>query len=152
MPSFHTLPPRPAPIPFGVYVAKVAAAKERVSEAGNDMLTLRLVLPDGRMVSSTLTFVPNAQPVINAFCDSADLRKPAEANVSVDLNASHCLGRYVYVTIAVDTDNATGAFSRVTRYLTRSETLAINPELAKVALREQAPLELPRTKPNPFHS
>jgi hypothetical protein len=74
----------------GVYVAKVIAAKEKISEVGNEMLIMKLTIPDGR-TTSVLTFCEAARPVISAFCDSADLRKPAEANVPVDLNANHVL-------------------------------------------------------------
>jgi hypothetical protein len=130
----------------------VAAAKEKTSKAGIEMLILRLLLPDGRTIQSVLTFCEAARPVISAFCDSADLRKPAEADVAVDLNASHCLGRYVYIVASAETDNQTGAQPKVTRFLTREEALAINPEVARVVLKEQAPLDLPRTKPNPFNS
>jgi hypothetical protein len=152
VPSFNTLSPRQPQFPVGVHIAKVIAAKEKISEAGNDMLILKLMISDGRTIGSVLTFVPAAQPVINAFCDSANLRKPAEADVAVDLNACHCLNRYVYVTVSVETDDQTGAQPKVTRFLTREEALAINPELAKITLKEQAPLELPRSKPNPFNS
>ena len=53
-----------------------------------------------------------------------------------------------------ETDNQSGALPKVTRFLTREEALAINPELAKVVLKEQAPLGLPRTqvKANTFNS
>lgn len=116
------------------------------------MIVMKLSIPDGRTVSSILTFVLAAQPVINAFCDSADLRKPAEANVAVHLSARDCLGRYVYIVVAIDTDGQTSAASKVTRFLKREEALAINPDLAKVTLREQASVELQRSKPNPFNS
>src|SRR5262245_6552678 len=104
MASFNTLPPRQPSIAPGIYVAKIVAAKEKISENGNDMLIFKLMIPDGRMIGSVLTFVPAAQPVINAFCDSAELHKPAEADVAVDLHAADCLNRYVYVTISVETD------------------------------------------------
>jgi hypothetical protein len=152
MPSFQTLPPAQPSISPGVYVAKIITAKEKISENGNDMLVMKLMIPDGRSIGSVLTFVPAAQPVINAFCDSAELRKPAEADIAVDLRAADCLNRYVYVTISVETDGQTGAQPKVIRFLTREEALAINPELAKVQLREQAPLELQRSKSNPFNS
>jgi hypothetical protein len=126
MPSINTLSPQRSPIGPGVYVAKVIAAKEKISEAGNDMPVMKLRLPDGRTIGSVLTFVPAAQPVINAFCDSADLRKPADPDVAVDLSDSHCLCRYVYITVSVETDNQTGAQPKVTRFLTRVEALAIN--------------------------
>jgi hypothetical protein len=152
MASFNTLPPAMPPIPAGVHVAKIISAKDKLSDAGNEMIVMKLMIPDGRTIGSVLTFVPAAQPVINAFCDSADLRKPAEADVGVDLFARDCLGRYVYVVVTVETDNRTGVAPKVTRFLKREEALAINPDLAKVPLREQAPLELHRTKPNPFNS
>jgi hypothetical protein len=150
MPSINKLSPQRSPIGHGVYVAKVIAAKEKISENGSYMLVMKLMIPDGRTIGSVLTFVPAAQPVINAFCYSADLRKPANPDVAVDLNASHCLGRYLYIT--VKTDNQPGTQPKVTRFLTREEALAINPELTKLTLKEQTPLELPRTQPNPFNS
>jgi hypothetical protein len=58
----------------------------------------------------------------------------------------------IFVLDRVETDNQTGAQPKVTRFLTRHEALAINPELTKVTLKEQTSLELPRTKPNPFNS
>jgi hypothetical protein len=124
-PSFNTLPPRQPSIPPGVYVAKVIAAKEKISEASNDMLVMKLMIPDGRTIGSVLTFVPAAQPVINAFCDSADLPKPTDPDVAVDLNANHCFGRYLY--IIAETDNQAGTQPKVTRFLTRAEALAVNP-------------------------
>jgi hypothetical protein len=54
--------------------------------------------------------------------------------------------------VSVETDGQTGTSPKVTRFLTREEALAINPELAKVTLKDQQPIELPRTKPNPFNS
>jgi hypothetical protein len=152
MATFHTLLPKPPAIAPGVCVAKVSAAREKVSEAGNEMLVMKLMIPDGRTIGSALTFCEAARPVISAFCESAYLRKPAEPNIAIDLNASHVLNRYVYLVVSVETDGQTGAQPKVTRFLTRAEALAINPELAKIVLREQALLELPRTKPNPFNS
>src|SRR5262245_43882656 len=121
MPSFKTLPPPPLPIPAGVYIAKIINAQERTSSAGNDMIAMKLTIPDGRTINSILTFVPAAEPVINAFCDSADLHKPAEANVAVDLTASDVLDRYLYIVITTESDNQTGAVSKVTRFLRRKE-------------------------------
>jgi hypothetical protein len=152
MPSFTTLPPRRPPIPAGVHVVKIIAAKEKLSEAGKDMIVMKLMVPDGRTIGSVLTFCEAARPVISAFCGSAGLRTPAEADIAVDLTASHCLGRYLYIVVSVETDGQTGTQPKVTRFLTREEALAINPELAKVQLREQQPLELQRTKPNSFNS
>jgi hypothetical protein len=133
-------------------VAKVVSAKEKISDAGNDMIVMRLSIPDGRTIGSVLTFVPQAQPVINAFCDSAELRKPAQADVAVELTTRDCLGRYVYIAVTVETDNRTGAAAKVTRFLRREEALLLNPELARVAIRDQVPVELRRTQPNLFNS
>ena len=60
----------------------------------------------------------------------------------------HCLGRYIYIAVTVQTDNGSNTLSNVTWFLTREEALAINPELSKVVLKEQVPLELPRTQIN----
>jgi hypothetical protein len=152
MPSFNTLPPHQPPIPAGVYVAKVINARECILEAGNGTIVMKLMIPDGRTIGSILTFVPNARVAINAFCDSADLPRPSDPDVAVDLTAARCLGRYLYITVTVVIDNAGGLQSRVNRFLTCEEAVALNPEQAKVFLKEQAPLKLPRTKSNPFNA
>jgi hypothetical protein len=44
-----------------------------------------------------------------------------------------------------ETDDASGTLSKLTRFLTREEALAVNPGVSKLVLKEQAPLELPDT-------
>jgi hypothetical protein len=132
----------PAPIPNGVYVAKIVSAQERCSDAGNDMLVLKLQLPTGETLPCTLTFVPQAAVVISAFCDSCGLLRPEEG-AEVELKPEDCLGRYLYVSIVNDESNTDNdPMPRVTRFLTREAALVKNLQLAKVMLREQAPRRL----------
>src|SRR6516162_8599137 len=102
MPRFATLPPQQPPLSPGVYIGKIASATGRVSEAGNDLISMRIVFPDGQSLPCCLTFVPQARPVINAFCDSAQLTKPADPDVEVELTAAHCKNRYLYILLSND--------------------------------------------------
>jgi hypothetical protein len=139
MPTFRTLPPVETPPAPGIYVGKIIKALERTSENGNPMLILRLQLPDGKTLPSILTFVKAAEPVINAFCQSAELLRPSEPNIEVDLRPDHCLNRYIYFRLEHDEDGA----SRITRFIDRQAALAANPRLADIKLGPQQPLALP---------
>jgi hypothetical protein len=142
MPQFEIMSPRQPPIPNGTYVAKIVSAKEKLSVAGHDMIVMKLALPDGQTIASILTFVPAARPVINAFCDSCELSRPAERGVSVELPARILIERYCYITITNDTDEDGNLSSHVTRFLTRAEALIKNPALAKIAVRQQPEIRL----------
>jgi hypothetical protein len=143
MPTFSTLPPSPPPILPGTYIAKVISASERVSEAGNDMIVMRLLLPDGRALPCCLTFVPQARPVLNAFCDSAGLTKPSDPDVEVQLTAEICKGRYLYITVSTEVESSGDPTPRIVRFLTRDQALILNPALAKTVLQPQEPIQLP---------
>jgi hypothetical protein len=139
VPTFKTLPPiEPPPAP-GIYVGKVVKAAERVSEAGNEMLVMRLQLPDGKILPCVLTFCEQARRPIDAFCSSAELIRPSEPDVEVELRAQHVLNRYIYCKIEHDEDGA----PRITRFIDRQAALAANPRLASVTLQPQQPLALP---------
>jgi hypothetical protein len=140
--TFRALPPvEPPPAP-DTYVAKIIKAIEKISEAGNSMLILRLQLPDGKTLPSVLTFVQRAEPVINAFCQSTELLRPTEPNTEVELRPEHCLGRYVYFRLEHDQDGA----PKIVRFIDRAAALAADPRLASVALQPQAPITLPVIK------
>src|SRR5262249_50380413 len=96
VPRFSTLPPQQPPIPPGVYIGKIVSAIEKISEAGNDLISMRVLFPDAQSLPCCLTFVPQARTAINAFCDSAQLAKPTNPDVEVELTATHCKGRYIY--------------------------------------------------------
>jgi hypothetical protein len=131
------------PIADGTHIAKVTKAEERLSANGNEMLVLQLTLPDGRTLPCCLTFVDKAHVAINAFCDSANLLRPAEKDLQAELTAGDCLGRYLYISVVNDvTDAESDPFPRITRFLTREAALLKNPTLAKVLLREQPPRTL----------
>ena len=79
---------------------------------------------------------------VGAFCNSCGLIRPEEG-ADVELTSADCLGRYLYVTIINDEgDVDSDPCPRVSRFLTREAALIKRPEVAKVALREQAPLRL----------
>src|SRR6516225_6049998 len=143
MPRFATLPPQQPPIAPGIYVAKISSATERVSENGNDLISMRIVFPDGQSLPCCLTFVPQARPVINAFCDSAQLIKPANPDVEVELTAAHCKNRYLYILLSNDPEANGEPSPRITRFLTREAALAVNPSLSKISLQPQEPMQLP---------
>jgi hypothetical protein len=143
MPSFQTLSPMPPPVAPGTYIAKVVAAAERVSEAGNDLIAMKLSLPDGRTLPCCLTFVERARPVLNAFAVSAGFLIPKESDVEVQLTAELCKGRYIYITIAIDQDSNGESAPKITRFLTRDAALLANPALGKITLQPQEPIPLP---------
>jgi hypothetical protein len=154
MPSFETMSPRQPPIGPGIYVAKIIRAKEKLSQKGDEMIALTLALPDSRTIAASLTFVDSVKPVINAFVSSCGLTLPSEPGIRVELPANILVGRYCYITVNTETDDQGGVYSKVVRYLTREEALAVNPGLGKVMLREQPPIQLsPATnKPDLFGS
>jgi hypothetical protein len=143
MPTFSTLPPSPPPILPGTYIAKVISASERVSEAHNDMIVMRLLLPDSRSLPCCLTFFFQARPVLNAFCDSAGLAKPSDPDVEVQLTAEICKGRYLYITVSTELESNSDPTPRIVRFLTREQALIINPSLSKIVLQLQEPIHLP---------
>jgi hypothetical protein len=148
MPKFATLPPQQTPIAPGVYIGKIVSATEKVSEAGNDLISMRVMFPEGQSLACCLTFVPQARPVINAFCDSAELTKPAAADIEVELTSAHCKGRYIYVVVSNDLESNGEAAPRITQFLTREAALQANPALEKIALQPHEPVQLtvvPRT-------
>jgi hypothetical protein len=142
MPHFATLAPQ-QPIVAGVYIGKIVSATEKVSEAGNDLISMRIVFPDGQSLPCCLTFVPQARAAINAFCDSAQLSKPADADIEVELTATHCKGRHIYVSVSNDPESNGEPSPRITRFLTREAALAANPALAKIILQPLEPIQLP---------
>lgn len=141
MPTFSTLPPQPPPIQPGVHLGKIVKAVEKVSERGNEMISMVIELPPpGReRLPCILTFVEAAKPVINAFTQSAGLLRPSEPNVEVELSANHCLGRYIYFKLEHDEEGA----PKISRFISRDAALLINPRLAEVAIQPQAPVTLP---------
>jgi hypothetical protein len=141
-PSFETMPTRQPPIGPGTYIVKVIKAREKLSEKGNDVILMTLALPDSRTLSAAITFTDSTRAVLNAFVASCGLTVPAEPGIRVELPANILVGRYCYITVATESDDQGGVYSKFVRYLTRAEALAVNPELAKITLREQAPIHL----------
>jgi hypothetical protein len=103
------------------------------------MITMRLQLPNGKTLPSVLTFVERAEPVINAFCQSAELLRPTETGTEVELRPEHVLHRYVYFRFEHDEDGA----PKITRFIDRRGALAANPRLADIKLGPQQTLMLP---------
>jgi hypothetical protein len=140
MPTFTTLALTPE-VPAGAHLGKIVKAVERVSERGNQMIvmTIELPPPDRQRLACTITFVPAARALVNAFCSSAGLVKPIEPDIEVELGAAHCLGRYLYFKIELDEDGA----PRISRFIGRETALQLNPRLAEVKTQPQAPVVLP---------
>ena len=138
-------------VPSGCYLGRVAEARERLSNNGNETIVMRVQLAGSGVLSCILTFVPKAEVAISAFCRSAGMVFPSGDDAEVKLTAADCLGRHLYVIVAVESDQLTGTVSRISRFLAREEALIINPALSKVVLKEQAPLRLQpaQVKTNP---
>jgi hypothetical protein len=140
MAVFRTLPPESPPVLPGVYLAKITAAKDRVSANGNPMLVMRLSLPGKVEIPCVITFVEAARRLVNAFCDSAQLIKPDSPDVEVELCAKHCAGRWIYVVVSADPNDGE-SLPKVVRFLTREQAISRNPSLAEIT-PFQAPLVL----------
>ena len=140
MPRFLTSSQLGAVIGDGVYVLKVTKATEKVSERSNPMIVMTLSLPDGRSLGCVLTFVEAARPVLNALCESANLQRPPGDGVEIELSAEHCRGRYLYATIINDVSDPV---PRISRFVSREETLIKNPDLPQINLQQQPAVVLP---------
>ena len=80
---------------------------------------------------------------INAFCDSAQLTKPVDADIEIEITGTHCKGRYIYVVVSNDSESNGELSPHITRFLTREAALAANPALAKIMLQPQEAVKLP---------
>jgi hypothetical protein len=140
MPRFLSSSQLGAVIADGVYALKVTKATEKVSERGNPIIVMTLCLPDGRSLGCVLTFVEAARPVINAFCESANLQRPPGEGVEVELTAAHCRGRYLYATIINDVSDPV---PHISRFVSREQALIKNPDLAQINLQQQPAVVLP---------
>jgi hypothetical protein len=103
------------------------------------MLSMRLQLPDGKTLPCILTFVEEARRPIDAFCASADLIRPSEPDIEVELRPEHVLHRYVYFRLEHDADGA----PRIVRFIDREIALQLNPKLADVAIQTLPAVTLP---------
>jgi hypothetical protein len=145
MPRFLTSTTDHEPIPDGTYVLKVLTAVERISERGNEMLVMKLRLPDGRRsIPCTITFVPTAKALVNAFVASCELTKPPGDDVESELRAEHIRGRYLYGVIVNDvSDPASDLVPKIVRFISRQAAIVKNPSIANVPLQPQPTVVLP---------
>lgn len=135
-----SLPPA-APRP-GVHVARIIRAKEKTSENGNPVLRMTARFPDQTELSFAVTFVPNAAKLVGFFCRSCELELPKGDGVEVEISPADVQGRIFYPVVELDGEGLE-ASPKITRFLSRSEALAINPALGKIALQPQQPIVLP---------
>jgi hypothetical protein len=140
MARFITVPlPPPAPKP-GVHIARITQAREKVSEAGNPMLVMTAKFVDSAELGFVITFVPKAAKLVAYFCKSCDLILPEGEGVEVEILPRHVEGRIFYPVVELDGDGLE-AVPRITRFLSRSEALAINSAIATVRVNQE-PAEL----------
>ena len=147
MPVFTNSIISSAIVPEGAHLCKVSKAIKKVSKSNNDMIVLQLEIPDGRRLKCWLVFTDKMHWYINNFCDSAELIRPPEKDAEILLEPKHCLGRYCYPVVKHEEDDQGEPRAKVARFLTREEALKRNPELQRIGLHPQAPLELPRMEP-----
>jgi hypothetical protein len=140
MPTFTTLGLRPE-VPEGAHLGKIIKATERTSSNGNEMIVMTIELPPpGRQrLRCTVTFVPGAQVLVNALCQSAGLIRPSEPDIQVELCSHHLLNRYLYFRAELDESGA----PKIVRFLSREQALSINPKLAGIAIQPLLPITLP---------
>ena len=111
----------------GVHIGRILTAKERTSENGNQVLSMRLRFPGGEELSAALTFTESTRKIIGYFARSAGLVLPTEAGAECEILPGDVLDRYLYVEVAYDDGEP-----RVARYLSREEALSLNPALAQI--------------------
>jgi hypothetical protein len=145
MPTFFTSTADHQPIPDGTYLLKILAAVEKVSERGNEMLVMKLGLSDGRRtIPCTITFVPAAKALVNAFVASCGLTKPSGDDVETELRAEHVRGRYLYAVIANDvSDPASDPVPKIFRFISREVAIVKDPSIANIQLQPQPAVVLP---------
>ena len=148
MPRFLTSTTDHEPIADGTYVLKVLSALERISERGNEMLVMKLGLPDGRRsIPCTITFVPAAKALVNAFVASCELTKPPGNDVETELRAEHVRGRYLYAVVVNDlSDPASDRIPKIVRFISREAAILKNPSIADIQLQPQPAVALPAVR------
>jgi hypothetical protein len=147
MPRFLTRARPHDVIPDGVYVFKIREATERVSENGNEMLVMKLSLPDGRTIPTTITFVEKSRVLVNAFVESCELTKPPGNDVQTELRAEHVCGRYLYGVVVNDvSDPASDPIPKIVRFISREAAILKNPSIADIHLQPQPALVLPAVR------
>ena len=134
-------------MPEGAHLCKVSKAIKKVSKSNNEMIVLQLEIPDGRRVKCWLVFTNKMHWYINNFCDSAELVRPPEKDAEILLEPRHCEKRYCYAVVKHEEGEEGEPRAKVARFLTRDEALKRNPELQRIQIHPQAPLELPRVQP-----
>jgi hypothetical protein len=128
------LPP-PAPGP-GAHVARIVRAKEKVSENGNSMLVMTAKFLDHSELGFIITFVPKAAKLVGFFCRSCGLELPEGAGVEVEIRSEDVEGRVFYPVVELDGDGLE-AIPKITRFLSRSEALAINSSIATIRVNQE---------------
>jgi hypothetical protein len=144
MPRFLTRATTHDVIPDGIYVFKIVQATERVSENGNEMLVMKLSLPDDRTIPTTITFVEKSRVLVNAFVESCELTKPSGNDVQTELRAEHVRGRYLYAVVVNDvSDPASDPIPKIVRFISREAAILKNPSIADIQLQPQPTVVLP---------
>jgi hypothetical protein len=144
MPRFLTRATTHDVIHDGVYVFKIVQATERVSENGNEMLVMKLSLPNGRTIPTTITFVEKSRVLVNAFVESCELTKPPGNDVQTELRAEHVRGRYLYGVVVNDvSDPASDPIPKIVRFISRETAILKNPSIADIQLLPQPAVVLP---------
>ena len=144
MPRFLTRARPHDVIPDGVYIFKIVQATERVSENGNEMLVMKLSLPDGRTIPTTITFVEKSRVLVNAFVESCELTKPPGNDVQTELRAEHVRGRYLYAVVVNDvSDPASDPIPKIVRFISRETAILKNSSIADIQLQPQPAVVLP---------
>jgi hypothetical protein len=130
----------------GVHVAKIIKAREKISEAGNTVLLMQAQFPQGEQLSFAITFVERAWKLIGHFCRSAELKLPQDTGIEVEIRPADVLGRYFYPLVELEGDGLE-AVPKITRFLSRTEAIAANPEIARIQIQPQPPRALKAVSP-----
>jgi hypothetical protein len=128
------------PVAAGVYVARIVKAREKTSEAANQMLVMTARLSTGAEIPFVVTFAASRKSakLVAYFARSLDLIIPEDEGIEIELLPQDVLDRVFYPQIELDNDGQ----PRIVQFLSRQEAIAINPQIAEVRLRPQSPRQL----------
>jgi len=128
------------PVAPGAYAARIVKAREKTSEAGNQMLLMTARLSTGAEIPFVVTFAPSQKSakLVAYFARSLDLIIPEGEAVEIELLPQDVLNRAFYPQIELDDEGQ----AKIVRFLSRQEAVAINPKIAEIRLRPQSPRQL----------
>ena len=91
-----------SPLPAGAYVCRVSGVEEKMSQAGNEMWNLKLVVEEGEYVGrylfDNLVFVGKALPRVKLVCSRLGIDVSGQVNLLPEM----LMGKRARVTVGIE--------------------------------------------------